>query len=191
MNRSQNGWPVLEAGSSLLHTWVIPTNGGIVRIPLRNGSAGFLLALWVMWYANHIEPVVGKVLDDWGWAARAIRGTAGGTQATTSNHSSGTAVDLNATKHPLGHVGTLAFLVWVKHHTKRITALARIKTRLAVHFRGTIRSGACYQGRKDEMHDEINVPMARAEKVARKLMRTKAGKKLLKANPGQRAVILS
>jgi hypothetical protein len=189
MATSQNGWPALEQDSRKLYTWAIPTKAGVVAIRMRNGSAGFLLALWVMWYANHIEPVVGKVLDDWGWNWRPIRGEVTG----LSNHASGTAVDVNATKHPLGRVGTLSFLIVVHaaHGVRKMTALARIKTRLAVHFRGTIRAGACYHGRKDEMHYEINVPLAKAEKVARKLMKTPAGKRLLAANPTQHAVILS
>lgn len=182
---SQNGYPALEQTSPLLYTWHIPTNAGTVLIRMRNGSAGFLLALWVMWYANHIEPVVGKVLDDWGWAGRLIRGDS----TTISNHASGTAVDVNAVSHPLGRVGTLAFAV--RSGVRRVTALARINARLRIYFAGTIRAGADYQGRKDEMHYEINVPISQVEKVARRLMHTEPGKKLLAANPSQRAVILS
>lgn len=174
MSKSQNGWPVLTAASKELYVWVIPTKAGTVHLKLRNGSAGFLLALWAMWYANHIEALVGKVLDDWGWAYRPIRGQSTG----YSNHASGTAADLNATKHPLGRVGTLVNSV-------------KLHLRLKAHFRGVIRAGADYHGRKDEMHYEINVSLSVAEKRARALIKTRAGKKLLNSNPSQRKVILS
>lgn len=181
MATSQNGWPVIEGNVSPLYTWTIPTKSGIVKIRLRNGSAGFLLCLFVMWYSNHIEPVYQKLLDDWGWAYRPIRGQSSG----FSNHASGTAVDVNATKHPLGRVGTLSFNVRGK------LAIVRINWKLKNWFLGSIRAGADYQGRKDEMHYEINVSLPVAEKRARALMKTKAGKKLLAANPSQKAVILS
>lgn len=189
MATSQNGYPALAADSDLLYTWTIPTNDGDVRIRIRHGSAGFLLALWLMWYANHIEPVAGGVLDDWGYAYRPIRGSETG----LSNHASGTAIDVNATRHPLGKVGTLGFKVTLRTKAGRRTFIAinRIRARLRFAFKGTIRAGADYHGRKDEMHYELVVPLAAAEQRARALMNTTAGRRLLAANPGQRAVILS
>ena len=68
MQTSQNGWPVLASTSPKLHTWVIPARTGYVRLRLRNGSAGFLLAHFLLWFAETIEPLKGRVLDDWGWA---------------------------------------------------------------------------------------------------------------------------
>jgi hypothetical protein len=186
MSKSQNEWPVLLGDSPLLYTWIIPTKSGIVHIRMRNGSAGFLLALWAMWYSNHIEPLKGKILDDWGWNFRPIRGETSG----YSNHASGTAIDLNATKHPLGKVGTLGFRIKVRG-LKSMVASLRIHKRLVIHFKDTIRWGGEYHNRKDEMHYEINVSLSVAEKRARRLMRTRAGKKLLEANPSQRKVILS
>ena len=49
-----------------------------------------------------IEPIDDDGLDDWGYAYRDVRGVPG----KLSNHASGTAIDLNATKHPLGALGT-------------------------------------------------------------------------------------
>jgi len=171
---SQNGWDALLGSSSLLYTWTIPTKDGDVRVRLRNGSAGFLLVHFLLWWAEVLEPLVGKILDDWGYAYRAIRGQTTG----LSNHASGTAVDANATKHPLG--------------TRTLTKVqkAAIWLRLKI-YGGCLRSGAFYSGRVDEMHTEINAPIDQCEKVARRLMNTPRGRRILKANPTQRAVILS
>lgn len=175
MQYSQNGWPALTSSSRLLHKWVIPgTNRYFV---LRNGSAGFILAHFILWFHEKIEKLnaPGEVWDEWAYAYRNVRGT----NYSVSNHASGTAVDLNATKHPLGVSGTFPRL-------KR----ARIHVRLTL-YRNCIRWGGDYTRRKDEMHFEINEPMAVCEFVAKRLMDTKRGKKILEANPGQRKVILS
>lgn len=179
---SQNGWRVLDAGDKHLHTWVIPTKAGTVSITLHAGAAGFVLAHFVLWYAETVEPIFGKVLDDWGWAVRAIRGTSGATQATTSNHCSATAVDCNATKHPLGLVGTGVF--------KSPKVVALLHARL-VTYGGVIRWGGDYHGRKDEMHFEIVKPQTAVRKVAIRLMSTPRGKRLLAVNADQRKLILA
>lgn len=173
MSTSQNGWPALPPDSDLLYTWVVPTKAGDVRLRLRNGSAGFLLCHLLLFIADAIEPLFGKVLDDWGYAWRPIRGQSTG----LSNHASGTAADANATRHVLGRFGT-----WVN------AALIRARLRM---YRGVIRWGGDYSGRKDEMHFELDRPLGEAEKVARRLMRTPRGRRILAANPSQRAVILS
>lgn len=174
MATSQNGWPALDSGSPKLHKWVVPgTNRHFV---LRNGSAGFLLCHFILWYHEKVHKLneAGSVWDEWAYAYRPVRGSV----SNLSNHSSGTAVDLNATKYPLG---TMLMAAW-----RKVKIRARLK-----FYAGTIRWGGDYSGRKDEMHFEINKPMARCERRARRLMKTKRGKRILKANPGQKRVILS
>jgi hypothetical protein len=83
-----------------------------------------------------IEPLEGGALDDWGYCYRDVRGVPG----KLSNHSSGTAIDLNATLHPLGKVGTFE-----ASKVPMIRALAK-------------KYGLTWGGdwtRKDEMHFEI------------------------------------
>lgn len=172
---SQNGYPVLHTTSRLLHVWVIPSRTGTFRLRLRNGSAGFLLAHFFLWYADTIEKVSGKVLDDWGWAARPF--VRGSTEQIT-NHASGTAGDVNAMQHPLG---TLTLSRWKR---------AKIRARLLI-YAGCIRGGLDYAHRKDEMHYEINKRLSVCEKVARRMMGTDRGRRLLAVNPSQRSVILS
>ena len=174
MATSQNGWPALAADSPYLHTWVIPAKTGAISIRLRNGSAGFLLAHFLLWWAERLEPLRGKVLDDWGYAYRAVRGY----ETTLSNHSSGTAADANATRWPLG--------------TEHMSATMKFRIRFRLKlYRGCLRWGGDYSGRKDQMHTEVNAALSVCEKVARRLMKSPRGKRILEANPGQRAVILS
>lgn len=175
MATSQNGWPALAADSSNLHTWVIPAKNGHLRIRLRNGSAGFLLCHFLLWWSERLDDLTHPhPADDWGYAWRAIRGQTTG----LSNHASGTAVDADATQWPLG--------------TEHMSAAmkARIRLRLKI-YRGCLRWGGDYSGRKDQMHTEINAPLSQVELRARLLMSTPRGKRILEANPGQRAVILS
>lgn len=171
---SQNGWPALTADSSLLHTWVIPDTSRSLR--LRNGSAGFLLIHLALWFDGRVEDIEGGILDDWGYAYRPIRGYESG----LSNHSSGTAMDLNATQHVLGREDTFT-----------ADEELRIRRRVDDFFDGVIRWGGEYSGRKDEMHFEVNASLGACEKVARRLLTSARGKRILDANPAQKAVILS
>lgn len=178
MATSQNGWPALGQDSPVLHSWRIPTaDRPDTSIRLRNGSAGFLLCHFALWFAEVIEPLDGKILDDWGYAFRPIRGD----ESTLSNHSSGTAMDLNATKHPMG-VPTLS--------TFTRSEVGLIHDRLK-RYRGALRWGGDYKTRPDAMHVELNVSLAVAENVAVRLSHTERGHRVLDANPGQLAVILS
>lgn len=176
MATSQNGWPALLPDSHLLRRFTIPANNGTVKLTLRDGSAGFLLAHFLMWWSEVIEDLTGAhPADDWGYANRLIRGST----STISNHGSGTAADANATEHPLGVKGTLT-----PRERERISARLKL-------YDGCLRHGAFYTGRVDEMHVEINDTLSACERVARELMTTKRGKRLLDANPGLKAVILS
>lgn len=175
MATSANGWPALEADSTSLYTWTIPAKNGHLRIRLRNGSAGFLLCHFLLWWSERLDDLTNPhPADDWGYAYRPIRGQYSG----LSNHASGTAVDADATQWPLG----------TEHMTNAMKAKIRLRLKL---YRGCLRWGGDYSGRKDQMHTEVNAPLASCEKVAKALMRTPRGKRILDANPTQRAVILS
>lgn len=175
MATSQNGWPALAGDSTKLHTWVIPGKGDDTLIRMRNGSAGFLLAHLALCFDSKVEVLDEPVLDDWGYAYRAIRGYVTG----LSNHSSGTAVDLNATDHPLGREDTF-------------TDAEEAQIEKFLHrYSGCVRWGGDYRGRKDEMHFELDRPLPACEVVAKQLLDSKRGQLVLQANPGQRAVIVS
>lgn len=175
MATSQNGWPALPDGDRRLYVWTVPTKHGDIRIRLRNGSAGFVLCHLLLWFAEVVERITGGVLDDWGWAWRPVRGQSTG----LSNHAAGCAFDVNALRHILGHRGT--FARWQQ---------IRIRARL-LWLRGVVRWGGNYRTRVDEMHFEIVKPLGDCERLARLLMKTPRGRRILRANPSQRAVILS
>lgn len=171
MSRSENGWPVIpENTSPPLVTVKVPTKHGTTKLRVRGGDVALVLAHFALLWDDHIEPVYGQVLDDWGYAYRPVRGQASG----FSNHASGTAIDLNATKHPLG---TLTF-----SSVKRALLLALMKPRYA----GVLRWGGTYSGRKDQMHVEIapGATAAQVAKVARRLRTAPGGRRLRNANPG-------
>lgn len=151
MPTSQNGYEANDR--NLVASQAIP--GTNVVVTLRKGDPGWLLTHFAAWFDTHVEDIDNARghLDDWGYAERNIRGSV----TQLSNHASGTALDLNATRHPLGKRGTF---------TKAQTAAIRAELR---NYQGCIRWGGDYSGRPDEMHFEINASPAACTQVAHKL----------------------
>lgn len=179
MATSANGYPVLFENRTTgplprLRKWVVP--GTQRHLYLRDGSTGFLLIHFALWLHERVEPLDDGVWDDWGWAVRPVRGQSNG----YSNHASGTAEDLNATRHPLAQRGTFG----------KVATYAKIRARLA-YYRGALEWGGDYHSRLDEMHFEIAASIGACEARARKLMDTPRGRRILEANPGAREAILS
>lgn len=175
MAKSQNGWFV--ALESDLRKWIVPSTGR--HLVLRDGSAGFLLVYLAVMFHRTVERlnITGQEWDEWGYANRPVRGSG----TTISNHASGTAEDLNATLHPLGVPITRTFTA------KQIRRIRRI---LRWPLMNTLAWGGEWS-RPDGMHFELRVPLARAERVARLLIYTPIGRRIIKANPGARKVIFS
>lgn len=178
MALSQNGWVVLDSDTTgsmpRLRSWVIP--GVDRRLLLRDGSAGFLLVHLAMWFDATIESVDAGAKDDWGYARRQISGS-----TQWSNHASGTAMDLNATKHPLGTATSKTF------SAGEITAIHR---RLDF-FNDCIGWGGDYSSRPDAMHFEIVRTLGPVEKRARTLTTSTRGVAICNRNPGVKALIFS
>lgn len=147
---SQNGWPV--GPPRTLRT--VP--GSTVKLTVANGPAGDVLMHVCAEFDRRVEDIDWRSsrgeLDDWGYANRPIRGS-----TVTSNHASGTAVDLNATRHPLGARGTFT--------AKQADEIHRILREVD----NVVRWGGDYTGRADEMHFEINANYARVAAVAARL----------------------
>lgn len=139
MRTSQNGWTVITRDRCVS----IQVPGG--TIPVRAGDVAVVLRWAVCRWHLEVEPLLWP--GCWGWADRPVRG---GT--ATSNHASGTAVDLSAPLHPLGKRGT--FTARQRKTIRRIIADSR----------GALRWGGDYVGRADEMHIEI---VGTPEQVAR------------------------
>jgi hypothetical protein len=179
MASSQNGYAVLDGDTSgpqpRCRLWQIPTVER--KLKLRDGSAGFLLVHLAMWFDQTIERLDAKEqYDDWAWASRPIRGS-----SSISNHASGTAMDLNATKHPMGVKTTATFNSGEIHKIHR-----RLK-----FYNDCIRWGGDYQSRPDAMHFEIDRGLEAVERRAKSLTDAGRGKAICQANPGARAFIYS
>jgi hypothetical protein len=97
---SQNGWTASADPKEIgIGSFAVPGT----KIKLRCAkSVAPLLVTFAAEFHQHIEPIDEGQLDDWGYCFRNTRGSID----KLSNHASGTAIDLNATKHPLGHAGT-------------------------------------------------------------------------------------
>ena len=132
---SPNGWPASEDRKALgIQSFAIP--GTSLKIACAKDVAPILVA-FCKEFNELVEPIDKGQLDDWSYAFRMTRGS----DKVLSNHSSGTALDLFATKHPLGKSNT-----FTKEQTNTIQLLL-VKYGLAW--------GGNYKKRKDEMHFEI------------------------------------
>ena len=132
---SPNGWPASEDRKAIgIQSFVVANTS--IKIACAKDVAPILVAFCKEFH-ELVEPIDKGQLDDWGYAFRMTRGS----DKVLSNHSSGTAVDLNATKHPLGKSNT-----FTKEQTNTIQLLL-VKYGLAW--------GGNYKKRKDEMHFEI------------------------------------
>jgi len=107
-------------------------------------SVGPLLAAFAAEFHELIEPIDEGTFDDWGYAFRMVRGSTD----RLSCHSSGTAIDLNATKHPLGKVGTFP--------AEKVPMIRALSKKYGLKW------GGDFQSRADEMHFEVEVSAAKA-----------------------------
>jgi len=141
MIRSQNGWSV---DPGLIRSYTVP--GTHVQVALRRGDVAVVLLDLAAWLNTYVE----RLRDDtWGYAYRRIIG-----RSTVSNHASGCALDVRATRHPLGVRGT-----WSRERKAAIHL--RLRT-----YDGIIRWGEDYSGRVDGMHFEVNAGATAVRRVA-------------------------
>ena len=146
---SYNGWP---ASKDQAEIGVKPFSIKGTAIKIRCAKdAGPLLAAFAAEFHELIEPIDEGKLDDWAFAFRMVRGTTD----KLSCHSSGTAIDLNATQHPLGKAGTFD--------------AAKVPMIQALAKKYGLTWGGDYRGRKDEMHFEVSVTPEQARKLTTKL----------------------
>lgn len=101
--------------------------------PVRVGVAATILNAWLIYYNRVIDPISSSV---WGWSAT--------NDVPTSNHLSGTALDINAPKYPWGT------------RTMPQTRIAKVRRALD-DFAGSIFWGADWDY-ADEMHFQLAWP---------------------------------
>jgi len=145
---SPNGWPASEDRKAIgIQSFVVP--GTKLKIACAQAVAPILVAFCKEFH-ELVEPIDQGQLDDWGYAFRMTRGS----EKVLSNHSSGTAVDLNATKHPLGKSNT-----FTKDQTNTIQLLL-------------VKYGLVWGGkwkRPDPMHFEIALDKAAVQNKIKQL----------------------
>ena len=154
MRSSQNGWPASKDPEEIqIVSKRVPGTGLKLRVA---APVAPLLIAFVSDFHKEIERINEGQLDDWGYAYRDIRGA-----STLSNHASGTAIDLNATQHPLGAENT-----FTDEQARTIRRLCR---------KYGLRWGGDYRNRKDEMHFEIAMNAAQVANLIRTLRLEKDG----------------
>ena len=141
METSYNGYPASKDPEAI-KIKSYPVKGTDRKLRCAE-SVGPLLAAFAAEFHELIEPIDEGTFDDWAYAYRMVRGN----PTKLSCHSSGTAIDLNATKHPLGKVGTFP-----AEKVPMIRALAK---------KYGLKWGGDYRNRKDEMHFEIELSEAK------------------------------
>jgi hypothetical protein len=139
---SQNNW-IASKDAAEIQIVSVPIEGTKVKVRCAKAVAP-LIAAFCKDFHELIEPIDGGQLDDWGFAFRNVRGSTD----KLSNHSSGTAIDLNATKHPLGKAGTFP--------AEKVPMIRALAKKYGMIWGGDFRS------RPDEMHFEIAITPAKA-----------------------------
>ena len=154
MRISQNGWPASKDPEEIgIVSKRVPGTGSKLRVCK---AVAPLLIAFATDFHKQVERINEGQLDDWGYAFRDIRGA-----TTLSNHASGTAIDLNATQHPLGAENT-----FTDEQARNIRRLCR---------KYGLRWGGDYRNRKDEMHFEIAMNAAQVANLIRTLGLEKDG----------------
>lgn len=123
---------------------------------VRKGDAYTVLNELCRRFNNEVEKI--NPAHSWGWAYRPVRGA-----TVVSEHAAGTAIDLNAPKHPLGRQGT-----FTRSQVTKINQILR-------DLDGAVRWGGNYSGRKDEMHFELQGGVKKLAAVAKKIKGSSTG----------------
>ena len=143
MESSYNGYPA-STDPVAIGIKSYPVKGTSLKLRCAE-SVGPLLAGFAAEFNELIEPLDHGPLDDWGYCYRMVRGDA----TKLSCHSSGTAIDLNSTKHTLGKLGTFPI-----EKVPMIQALAK---------KYGLKWGGDFRSRKDEMHFEVEATPIKAK----------------------------
>ena len=144
-----NGWPASKDQAEIgIKSYPVP--GTLIKLRCAEKVAPLLVGFAAEFH-NLIEELDVGSLDDWGWAYRDVRNVPG----KLSNHASGTAIDLNATRHPLGALGTF--------DPGKVPMLKALTKKYGLTW------GGDYKGRKDEMHYEISLDAAKVAALITKL----------------------
>ena len=146
---SYNGWPASKDQAEIgIKSYPVP--GTLIKLRCAEKVAPLLVGFAAEFH-NLIEELDVGANDDWGFCYRMVRGTT----HKLSNHSSGTAIDLNANRHPLGQLGTF--------EASKVPMLRALAHKYGLTW------GGDYKGRKDEMHFEISIDAVKVAALIKKI----------------------
>ena len=152
MLTSYNGWPASKDQAEI-GVKSFKVEGSAIKLRCAEAVAPLLIGFAAEFHAL-IEPLDVGGGDDWGYAYRDVRGVPG----KLSNHASGTAIDLNATRHPLGAANTFA--------AGEVPMLEALCKKYGLTWGGNWK-------RKDEMHFEISIDAVKAAALITKIQGVK------------------
>jgi len=145
---SYNGWPASKDQAEIgIKSYPVP--GTLIKLRCAEKVTPLLVGFAAEFH-NLIEPLDVGALDDWGYAYRDVRGVPG----KLSNHASGTAIDLNAIKHPLKSINTF--------DAAKVPMLKALCKKYALTWGGE-------WTRPDPMHYEVSINEAKVAALITKL----------------------
>ena len=149
METSYNGWPASKDQAEIgIKSYPVP--GTTIKLRCAEKVAPLLVGFAAEFHTL-IEPIDTGALDDWAYCYRMVRAE----PTKLSNHASGTAIDLNSTKHPLGKAGTFP--------TEKVPMIQALAKKYGLTW------GGDYKTRKDEMHFEVAITSIKAKQLITKL----------------------
>lgn len=150
MASSQNGWPASPSKGEIgINSSFAPCG---VTFPggVKSGDVETVLGYVAEQFNARVEGLIAGWC--WGYTYKEISGS-----SSLSNHSSGTALDINAPNHGYGASGTFT--------SGQVSQIRAILNEVSP----AVRWGGDYSGTKDEMHFEINCSSSTLSDVAARL----------------------
>lgn len=152
MTESYNGWPAHQDRRAI-GVGPFVAAGASFLSGVKQGDVATVFRYLVEQFHARVERVdLPGEKDEWGYYYRVNRNA-----GNLSCHASGTAIDINATRHPNGRAGTFT------------SAQVRQIRQILSELNGVVRWGGDFRRTKDEMHFEIIGTPAEVAAAARKL----------------------
>lgn len=156
---SYNGWTASPDPDAIgINTAWEPIPGHRFPGGVKAGDVETVLTYVVRQLDARVEPIDRDAIkDEWGWHYK----VSANSPDTISNHSSGTAFDYNATRHPNGHRGTFT--------PAQVAKIREIQAEVG----GVVRWLGDATRTADEMHFEIHGTPGQVAEVAARLRKPK------------------
>jgi hypothetical protein len=170
MTTSYNGWPASRDAAAIGIDPNFKAAGHKFPGGVKKGDVSTVFRFYLGNYHLRVESLNVTTGDEWGYSYRANVNN----PSQLSCHSSGTAVDVNAQKHPNGRRNTLSS-----------TQVARLR-QIQKWTGGVIKWGGDFSTTKDEMHHEVHGSATAVHAVAVRLNKPRFTK-VLKLGVGSKA----